>query len=70
MSKIPELDVMDSNAAAEKDAAENFRFNRVLKVADPAYNFTISGKMPNGSRTEWKSDFDRSLEYLMFVFQI
>jgi len=56
---------MDSTAAAEADAAKNFRFTR-MKAADAAYNFTIKGKMPNGSRTEWKSNFDRSLEYLMF----
>lgn len=45
--------------------ASNFVQKR-LKEADTSYDFSVKGKMRDGSETHWTSKFDETLEYLIY----
>ncbi len=64
--KIDSGNVLNATEAAKEHAELDYHFGKRQKDADSSYNYHIAGKLKSGSRTEWRTQFDRSLEYLMF----
>ena len=56
---------VDSAPNNDSNYASKFMKKR-LKEADNSYSYEVDGKLPDGSMTKWKINFDQTLEYLMY----